>query len=101
MGSGAIRRWRGWGGRPPGEGGRGGVVEGWGRGRAKGRAPAVTDDQAQAMSALVVEAIGELSKRDQLPYTAAFDRIVVAFNTQAGLSFDPHQVWRVVAKLAK
>ena len=70
-------------------------------GRAKGRAPAVTDDQAQALSALVVEAIGELSKRDQLPYTAAFDRIVVAFNTQAGLSFDPHQVWRVVAKLAK
>jgi len=53
------------------------------------------------LTALVLEHIEKLGQRDRLPYTDAFDRIVSRFNSEAGLGLTPHQVWRVIAKLAK
>jgi len=53
------------------------------------------------LAALVVEAVGSLGQRDQLPYTQAFDSLVERFNQQAGRTLAPHDVWRLIAKLAK
>ena len=70
-------------------------------GRAWEAAPVITDDQSALLTEMVNQAVGRLSLRDQLPYTRAFDELVQRFNQQAGMGFTPHQVWRVIAKLAK
>lgn len=70
-----------------------------------GRAPAAPpriDEAHQSMLVEVVESeLGKLSLRDRLPYTDSFDRIVEAWNGRAGLDLPPHDVWRLIAKLAK
>ena len=48
-----------------------------------------------------ISAIGALSKRDQLLYTPAFEELCTAFNSAAGLDLSRHDVWRLIAKLAK
>lgn len=53
------------------------------------------------LAARVVEIVGSLGQRDQLPYDPRFDQLVEAFNAHTGRSLDPHNVWRLVAKLAK
>ena len=70
-------------------------------GKARGSITKLDSEQEQELIVLVEEAVGELSKRDRLPYTEAFATLVTRFNEQAGLNLTPHQVWRVVAKLAK
>ncbi|MEM6458418.1 MAG: hypothetical protein AAF710_03395 [Planctomycetota bacterium] len=70
-------------------------------GRAKSPPPRVTPDQEARLVELVETEVGQLGKRDQLLYRPAFDTIVDAFNTQTGLSLSPHDLWRIVAKLAK
>jgi hypothetical protein len=70
-------------------------------GRAASKPPKLAPEHEAILVELVEAAVGQLSKRDQLLYTPAFDRIVTTFNARAGLSLSPHDVWRVVAKLAK
>lgn len=70
-------------------------------GRAASRPPAISDEDEASLAALVVGALGKLSLRDRLPYSPEFDGIVSAFNDSAGLSLGAHEVWRLVAKLAK
>lgn len=70
-------------------------------GRAHGERPRVTPDQEALLASLVEQAIGALSRRDQLLYTPQFDALCTRFNTEAGLKLSPHDVWRLVAKLAK
>jgi argininosuccinate lyase len=70
-------------------------------GRASTSPPRIEPNEEGALSAMVVEAVGSLGQRDQLPYTTKFDEIVERFNTGTGRSLDPHDVWRLVAKLAK
>lgn len=70
-------------------------------GKALGHRPRLSPEQETLLANLVREQVGELSKRDQLPYTDAFDKIVNTFNTQAGLGLSPHDAWRIIAKLAK
>ena len=53
------------------------------------------------LSDRVVEIVGSLGQRDQLPYHAKFDGLVEQFNAETGRTLSPHDVWRVVAKLAK
>ncbi len=53
------------------------------------------------LSDRVVEIVGSLGQRDQLPYHAKFDGLVEEFNAHTGRTLSPHDVWRVVAKLAK
>lgn len=70
-------------------------------GRAATKPPRL-DPEHEAMLVRLVEAeVGQISLRDRLPYTDAFDQIVITFNANAGLALTPHTVWRVVAKLAK
>lgn len=70
-------------------------------GRSHSRPPRVSAEHEAILLKLVNDAVGKLGHRDQLPYTPAFDRVIMEFNTRAGLSLSPHDVWRVIAKLAK
>lgn len=70
-------------------------------GRAAEPPPRVDPGHEALLVRLVESAIGRLSLRDRLPYTPEFDRIVAAFNSEAHLSLSPHDVWRLIAKLAK
>ncbi|MEM9882439.1 MAG: hypothetical protein AAF800_05960 [Planctomycetota bacterium] len=70
-------------------------------GRAKSPPPRVTPAQEARLTELIEGEVGQLGKRDQLLYRPAFDTIVDAFNTETGLSLSPHDLWRIVAKLAK
>ncbi len=69
----------------------------------RGSAPPVriSAQQQRLLAQLVEAALGRISLRDNLPYTDLFDILVARFNTAAGLDLSPHQVWRLVAKLAK
>lgn len=70
-------------------------------GRASTPALKVTPGDEDVLRAMVVEAVGSLGQRDQLPMTPAFDGLVERFNGATGRSLTPHDVWRLVAKLAK
>ncbi len=70
-------------------------------GKAQGSRPRLNPQQEAVLVELVREHVGELSKRDQLLYTEAFDTIVNTFNTRAGLGLSAHDTWRIIAKLAK
>ena len=70
-------------------------------GRAPFNPPAITFDDEELLSSLVVAQIGTLGQRDQLPFTPRFDQLAQQFNDRTGRSLDSHDVWRLVAKLAK
>lgn len=62
---------------------------------------AVKPEEEELLIALVKEHAGALGQRDQLPYTPPFDLIVDAFNRQTRRALPPHDVWRLIARLAK
>ncbi|TVQ61569.1 MAG: hypothetical protein EA378_07365 [Phycisphaerales bacterium] len=70
-------------------------------GRSATRPPAITAEEESLLSALVSDAAGGLGRRDRLPYAPEFDRLVEEFNIRTGRAMSPHDVWRLVAKLAK
>ncbi len=70
-------------------------------GRAVGKPAKIEPEHETLLTMMVEDAVGKLSLRDRLVYAGAFDEVVDAFNTQAGLSLSHHDVWRIVAKLAK
>lgn len=61
----------------------------------------VNSDEERTLSELVVAAVGTLGQRDRLPLTPEFDQLVERFNASTGRTLTPHDVWRLVAKLAK
>lgn len=70
-------------------------------GKARTAPPRIDGEHEALLTRLVEQRVERLSLRDQLPYTPAFDELVAAFNAQAGLNLSPHDVWRIIAKLAK
>lgn len=70
-------------------------------GRAASPPPRIAAAHETMLVTLVEDAVGSLSKRDQLIYAPQFDELVAAFNSLAGLNLATHDVWRIVAKLAK
>ncbi len=70
-------------------------------GKAQGERPRLSPDHETMLAGLVCAQVGQLSKRDQLIYSDAFDTIVNTFNNLAGLNLSPHDTWRIIAKLAK
>ena len=70
-------------------------------GRAHGERPRITPEQEAVLATRVQEAVGALSKRDQLLYTPTFEQLCTAFNAEAGLELSRHDIWRLIAKLAK
>lgn len=70
-------------------------------GRAAAKPPAITADEEARLTEAVIGAVGTLGQRDQLPYTPEFDALVERFNAGTGRALAPHDVWRLIAKLAK
>jgi hypothetical protein len=70
-------------------------------GRADGKPRTINLQQQAALINLVQDRIEKLSLRDRLPYTDLFDEIVTVLNAQFGLNLSHHDVWRIIAKLAK
>ena len=68
-------------------------------GEARSKAPDIDATEKQKLRELIGQDMG---KRDRLPYTEKFDRIVDEFNKgRSGRTLSPHLVWRLVATLAK
>ena len=67
-------------------------------GAARSMPPDVSDEDRSRLRAMLGDDIG---KRDRLPYTERFDRLVDEFNVGFGRRLSPHLVWRLVATLAK
>ena len=70
-------------------------------GKPESRPPRIDPGEEEVLRGLVVAAAGSLGQRDQLPYAPAMDALVQDFNGRTGRNMDPHDVWRLVAKLAK
>lgn len=76
-------------------------------GKAATPAVKVTPDEEAALTRLVQSALESkmqspaLGQRDKLLYDDRFPGIVTAFNARTGRSLTPHDVWRLIAKMAK
>lgn len=70
-------------------------------GRADSSPPVLDYEHEQLLIGLVADEVGSLGQRDQLPYTEGFDRVAGTFARQTGLNLTRHDLWRVIAKLAK
>jgi catechol 2,3-dioxygenase-like lactoylglutathione lyase family enzyme len=67
-------------------------------GEARSKAPEIEEEERQKLRDLLGDDIG---KRDRLPYTDKFDKLVDQFNKGRPRNLSPHLVWRLVATLAK
>jgi len=67
-------------------------------GEARSRPPKVEPEDEDQLRELLGDDIG---KRDRLPYSERFDKLVNEFNAHRPRKISPHLVWRIVAKLAK
>ena len=67
-------------------------------GEAKSRPPTVTPEELASLKALIGP---DLGRRDRLPYTEQFDKLVDEFNRTLPRKLSPHLVWRLVATVAK
>ncbi|MEL7240215.1 MAG: VOC family protein, partial [Planctomycetota bacterium] len=75
-------------------------------GPARSKPPVVDEPTQLLIRKLVAETIGEsIGRRDRLPYSPEFDRFTEQFNRARSRSeqppMTPHQLWRVVASMAK
>ncbi len=70
-------------------------------GRAPDHPPRIDASNEQLLEQLVAEHAGTLGQRDRLPYTEAFDRLLESFNARTGTSLNAHDLWRLIARLAK
>jgi len=67
-----------------------------------GLAPTPPPEVDEEAKTLLRQLLGrEMGKRDRLPYTEQFDRLVDEFNTTQKKKLSPHLIWRLVARLAK
>lgn len=68
--------------------------------RSEGRVKLDAEQEA-VLTELVIATAGSMGKRDRLPHTEVFDDLLARFNAECGLSMSAHDLWRVVARLAK
>jgi len=67
-------------------------------GPARSQPPEISPEERERLRAMLGADIG---KRDRLPYTDRFDKLVDEFNGTQVRKMSPHLVWRLVATLAK
>jgi hypothetical protein len=70
-------------------------------GRASEPAPRITPEDEATLAQLVIDQVGTLGQRDQLPFDSKFDHLVQMFAERTGRTMNQRDVWRLVAKLAK
>lgn len=61
----------------------------------------VRPEEEEYLRGLVEASVGSLGSRDQIPYSEKMETIVNDFNGHTGRNLSPHDVWRLIAKLAK
>jgi len=67
-----------------------------------GEAPTPPPSAPAESIALLKKLLGAgMGKRDRLPYTEEFEKLVDAFNAKQQRPLSPHLIWRLVARLAK
>jgi hypothetical protein len=67
-------------------------------GAARSVAPQISDDEKSLLRQTLGDTIG---RRDRLPYSAEFDAICDRLNRGRRRRYSPHQVWRIIATMAK
>jgi hypothetical protein len=70
-------------------------------GSASSTPPVIDHEEESALVEMVTTLVGTLGQRDRLPFTPEFDGLVAEFNRVTAHKLGPHDVWRLVAKLAK
>lgn len=70
-------------------------------GRAPDHPPKIDAEHERLLGELVVEQAGTLGQRDRLPYTEGFDRLLERYNESTGSAINAHDLWRLIARLAK
>jgi len=70
-------------------------------GRATEAPPSILPEEESILAQLVIERVGTLGQRDQLPFDPKFDDLVQVFNQRTGRDLTQRAIWRLVAKLAK
>jgi len=70
-------------------------------GKAKDHPPSIEPEEERTLEGLVAEIAGSLGQRDRLPYTADFDALAERFTEKSGRTLSPHDLWRLIEKLAK
>lgn len=61
----------------------------------------VTAEEQDVLAVMVVQRVGTLGQRDQLVYETGMELLVHEFNARVGRDLTPHDVWRLIAKIAK
>ena len=72
-----------------------------GRSGSAGAQTSLDADEVVMLEEMVVDAVGSLGQRDRLPYTDAFERLCERLEARTGVARTAHDVWRLVARLAK
>jgi len=67
-------------------------------GQSRWPAPSVSPEEREQLLRMLGD---DLGRRDRLPYTDRFEKIVDEFNRTRLRPLSPHKVWRLVASLAK
>lgn len=67
-------------------------------GEARSKPPEISRESKELLRRMLAD---DLGKRDRLPYTRRFDKIVDEFNAAQPRPLSPHLVWRLAATLAK
>jgi hypothetical protein len=70
-------------------------------GRAASSTVRVTAEEEALLATLIIERVGTLGQRDRLPYDPRIDDLAQVFNERTGRALSAHDLWRLVAKLAK
>lgn len=70
-------------------------------GRTSNGFPRIPPEEEALLAGMVVDRVGTLGQRDQLPYDPRIDDLAQEFNAKTGRSLTQHDIWRLVAKLAK
>jgi catechol 2,3-dioxygenase-like lactoylglutathione lyase family enzyme len=71
-------------------------------GSARSRPPQPEEAEIERLTNLLRDVLGaDLGRRDRLPYTDKFDKLVDDFNHGHRTKRSPHYVWRLIASMAK
>ncbi|HYE02270.1 MAG TPA: lyase family protein, partial [Phycisphaerales bacterium] len=70
-------------------------------GKASASPIRLPEAEERTLRELVAEVAGSLGQRDQLPYTPGFDVVAEQFEARSGRALSRHDLWRLIAKLAK
>ena len=70
-------------------------------GRSKVARPVIDQRDEQTLIELVTLHAGTLGQRDRLPYTPEMDRLAETFRERTAQDIGLHELWRLIAKLAK